>query len=90
MTSLRVGTIPRVFNLEITPDFGGPINLVVLYLEALAPDQTGRRLRAALFDGKYEQQMIVINTKRNIARGDLISIPSWKMVGWEHGKHMLG
>ena len=88
------GTLPRVFNLEIPPD-QGPIYLVVICYEPLDPRLSQKypsekpRMRVAFWDGKYEQQMVVVYSHRKIERGDMLEITNWTMMGWEIGKTMI-
>lgn len=91
---LTPGTLPRVFNLEIPPD-QGPIYLVVICFEPLDPRLSQKypsekpRMRVAFWDGKYEQQMVVVYSHRKIERGDMLEITNWTMMGWEIGKNMV-
>ena len=78
--SLTPGTLPLVFHKEITPA-DGPVYILVIVCRELNKSGGNRRLRGKLTDGKYESQMSVIVTNKNLEKGDLLEIKHWNITG---------
>ncbi|CAG5089000.1 Oidioi.mRNA.OKI2018_I69.PAR.g12044.t1.cds [Oikopleura dioica] len=78
--SLVPGTIPLVFNREVTSS-DGPVYVLLIVSRELNKSATTRRLRGKLTDGKYESQMTVIVTDKQLEKGDLLKVKHWNITG---------
>lgn len=78
--SLTPGTLPLVFHKEITPA-DGPVYILAIVCRELSKSGGNRRLRGKLTDGKYESQMSIIVTDKNLEKGDLLKITHWNITG---------
>jgi len=78
--SLTPGTLPLIFNKEVTPA-DGPVYILTIVCRELNKTGGNRRLRGKLTDGKYESQMSVIVTDKNLEKGDLLKIKHWNITG---------